>query len=190
MKSTAPADHPARYALVEIVNIHDDAIVFEPIHRVIKGCPVDILQGAIEFFHQKLEVQKCQNFSGMRTTVLGDAQGALTIGVFDQTMYAAIKPAEPLHSLAVGNLQIFLDDLLSQFPQMEIDFIHGDEAIQTLGCQPGHTGFFLPAMMKDQLFSSVIHDGPLPRKTFSMGEAHEKRYYLESRIIQDVQYDP
>ena len=169
MKSTARADHPARYAMVEIVNIHDDAIIFEPIHRVIKGCPVDILQSAKEFFNQKLEVQEFEDFSGMRTAILDDGQEAHTIGVFDQTMFAAIKPVEPQHTFAVGNLQIFLDDLLSQYPLMEIDYIHGDEAIQTLGCQPGHTGFFLPTMMKDQLFSSVIHDGQLPRKTFSMG---------------------
>jgi len=190
MKSSAPADHPARYAMVEIVNIHDDAIIFEPIHRVIKGCPIDILQGAKEFFNQKLEVQEFKDFSDMRTAVLDDTREALTTGVFNKTMFAAIKPFEPRHTLAVGNLQIFLDDLLSRYTQMEIDYIHGDEAIQTLGRQPGHAGFFLPAMMKDQLFSSVIHDGPLPRKTFSMGEAHEKRYYLESRIIQDVRYEP
>lgn len=190
MKTTAPADHPARFALVEIVNIHDNAIIFEPIHRVIKGCPVDILQSAKKFFHYKLDVQAFNDFSAMRTAVLDDAREALTIGVFDQTMFAAIKPAEPLHTLAVGNLQVFLDELARQYPQMEMDYIHGDEAIQMLGCQPGHAGFFLPAMNKNQLFSSVIHDGPLPRKTFSMGEAHEKRYYLESRLIQDERYGP
>ena len=190
IKSTAAPEHPARYAMVEIVNIHDNAITFEPIHRVIKACPVDILQSAKEFFDQKMRVQMCSDFSEMQTVVLNDSQEALTIGVFDQSMFTAIKPAEPQHTLAVGNLQIFLDNLLSQYPQMEIDYIHGDEAIHKLGCQPGHTGFFLPAMMKDQLFSSVIHDGPLPRKTFSMGEAHEKRYYLESRLIQEIRYEP
>jgi len=187
LKPNAPQDHPARFAMVEIVNIHNPAITFEPIHRIIKGLPVDILPAAMEFFDKEIEIRQFDNFSSMKAAVQAEAP---TIGVLSKNGFLTIKPTKPLHTLAVGNLQLFLDDVLSQFPQTKIDYIHGEDTIQSLGRQPENIGFFLPAMNKDQLFPSIIHDGSLPQKTFSMGKAHEKRYYLESRLIRDYPYEP
>ncbi len=189
MKANAPAHHPARFAMVEIVNIHNPAINFEPIHRVLKGCEIDIWQAAVEYSHNNLDIHHFQDFESMSSAVMADKDNAQTIGVFNQHIYSTIQFTPTLHTLAVGNIQLFLDDLQSKYTALEIDFIHGTDTIKSLGMQNNHTGIFLPVMMKKQLFNSVINDGPLPRKTFSMGEANEKRYYLESRLIQDIRYE-
>ncbi len=89
----------------------------------------------------------------------------------------------PTSQLAVGTLQSFLDAYLAQNPGVRIDYIHGDDVTRALAAQPGNLGFLLPAMGKEELFPTVIFDGVLPRKTFSMGEARDKRFYLEARRI-------
>ena len=86
-------------------------------------------------------------------------------------------------NLPVGNLQILLDKYLSLNPESKIDYIHGEESVKKLVGELGGIGFILPGMKKEELFPTVEKDGALPRKTFSMGEAEEKRYYLESRKI-------
>jgi hypothetical protein len=83
----------------------------------------------------------------------------------------------------VGTLQTFLDSYLKDGGASSIDYVHGDEVVFGLAQAPGNTGFYLPVMAKSDLFKSVILDGALPRKTFSMGEAHEKRFYMECRPI-------
>jgi hypothetical protein len=89
----------------------------------------------------------------------------------------------PTSNLPVGTLQEFLDYFLKSGGAEKIDYIHGEETVYRLGRQPGNTAFYLPAMDKSDLFKTVILDGALPRKTFSMGEAYEKRFYLECRKI-------
>ncbi|NLB79542.1 MAG: DUF1015 domain-containing protein, partial [Clostridiaceae bacterium] len=89
----------------------------------------------------------------------------------------------PIYNLDVGTLQSFLDDYLKNNSQISIDYVHGDDVTEKLGKQPGNIGFFLSNMDKNELFKTVILDGALPRKTFSMGEASEKRFYLEARKI-------
>ncbi len=86
-------------------------------------------------------------------------------------------------NLPVGNLQNFLDALLKAGGAECIDYVHGEETVFDLGRKPGNAGFYLPSMHKEELFKTVILDGALPRKTFSMGEAIEKRFYLETRKI-------
>jgi len=86
-------------------------------------------------------------------------------------------------NLAVGSLQAFLDPWVKAGNAEQIDYVHGDEVVCELGSQGGNVGFYLPGMSKSELFQTVILDGALPRKTFSMGEAHEKRFYMESRRI-------
>lgn len=156
------SQHPARYALVELENIHDDAQVFEPIHRVI--CKTD---------PEKL-------LDTLKAEVCADAGFAVhwQIGEKSGTVYLDKNKGE----LAVGVLQHFLDDYL-QKNEGEIDYIHDDDALIELAKQPASIGFLLPGMEKSQLFRGVIADGILPRKTFSMGHAREKRYYLEARKI-------
>ncbi|MEG1594503.1 MAG: DUF1015 domain-containing protein, partial [Oscillibacter sp.] len=88
----------------------------------------------------------------------------------------------PKVQLAVGTLQAFLDSYLKENGG-EVDYVHGDEITDELGAKPGNLSFKLPAMGKDQLFKTVLADGVLPRKTFSMGHAQDKRYYVEARKI-------
>lgn len=156
------SNHPARYALVELENIHDEAQVFEPIHRVItKTDPKKLLKA--------LEDTWCAEGGFPVTWYIGQESG---------TVYLDKAKSQ----LAVGALQGFLDAYLKENPG-EIDYIHGDSDLKELAAQDNAIGFLLPAMEKSQLFRGVIADGILPRKTFSMGHAREKRYYLEGRAI-------
>ena len=156
------SNHPARYALVELENIHDPAQVFEPIHRVIcKTDPAKLLAA--------LEQTACAEGGFAVRWQAGEKSG---------TVYLDRAKGQ----LAVGVLQAFLDDYLKKNPG-EIDYIHDDDALLDLAKREGSIGFLLPTMEKSQLFRGVIADGALPRKTFSMGHAREKRYYLEGRKI-------
>ena len=155
------SNHPARYALVELENIHDDSQVFEPIHRILFG-----VNGK-----QLLEDLKavCAEEGFAVEYVMGAERG---------TLYLDKAKGE----LAIAVLQEFLDQWMKQNP-CEIDYIHGDEEVIELAQKENAVGFLVPSMEKHQLFRGVISGGVLPRKTFSMGHAREKRYYLEGRKI-------
>ena len=156
------SNHPARYALVELENIHDEAQVFEPIHRVVFRCdPHKLLK--------TLEETWC-------------AEGGFPVKWYIGKESGTVCLDRAKSELAVGALQGFLDDYLKHNPG-EIDYIHDDDALIELAQQENAIGFLLPAMEKSQLFRGVIADGILPRKTFSMGHSREKRYYLEGRKI-------
>lgn len=154
--------HLARYALVELENIHDEAQVFEPIHRVMFGVDVKKLLCALE--------SSCGVASGF------------PVMWYSGTAFGKVFLNPEKGELAVAILQSFLDEYLSKH-EGEIDYIHEDDALIALSGKPDTIGFLLPAMEKSQLFRGVIADGILPRKTFSMGHAREKRYYLEGRAI-------
>lgn len=156
------SDHPARYALVELENIHDPAQVFEPIHRV-------VFQTDAEKLLQTLKNEVCAVDGYPVRWFIGEKEG---------TVFLDRAKSE----LAVGVLQGFLDAYL-QNNAGKIDYIHDDDALIALAKQEDTIGFLLPAMEKSQLFRGVIADGVLPRKTFSMGHSREKRYYLEGRKI-------
>ena len=155
-------DNPARFALVELENIRDDAQVFEPIHRIVTGVEPEALLSALE--------ERCGAAQGHRVAwIAGERRGSVTLS-------AGISP------LAVGVLQGFLDEYLAAHGG-QIDYIHGEDVLERLAQRPDAVGFLLPPMEKGQLFDGVVKDGSLPRKTFSMGHACEKRYYLEARRI-------
>ena len=154
--------HPARYALVELENIHDEAQVFEPIHRVITKCDPQALLAA-------LKAEACAEEGFEVKWYIGAENGTVCLD-------------KAKSQLAVGVLQGFLDGYLKE-NEGEIDYIHDDDALIALAQQENSIGFLLPAMEKSQLFRGVIADGILPRKTFSMGHSREKRYYLEGRKI-------
>ena len=97
--------------------------------------------------------------------------------------YGLIQIAKPTSNLPVGTLQAFLDAFIKQGGAERIDYVHGNDVVERLGAQTGNAGFYLPRMGKSSLFKTVILDGALPRKTFSMGEAREKRFYMEARKI-------
>ena len=184
IKGNVNQDHPARFALVEIVNIHNEGIEFEPIHRLAKNFGVDLLGALSSFFSNEINFIKVQDFDSLAELIKNQKPESQLIGLVSKDKLQIVEILKPLHTLPVGSMQLFLDDLLLINPEISVDFIHGDDALQQLASQPANIGFYLPAMEKSSLFKSVIKDGPLPRKTFSMGEAHEKRYYLECRKIQ------
>ena len=161
------ADLPSRYALVELVNLHDESLEFEPIHRVCFDVNPD------ELMKDFLAAYPGAHY--------GDGDGHTITYVLD-TEVGKITIPKPTAQLPVGTLQEFLDQWM-QTHSGRIDYVHGDDVTWELGRKPGNIGFLLPAMGKDELFKTVIFDGALPRKTFSMGEAHDKRFYLEARKI-------
>lgn len=158
---------PARYALCEVVDLYDESLEFEPIHRVIfnvKG--KDLLDAFV------------RSYPG---AYYGEGMGHALRYVWGSTQGAITVPYPKAH-LPVGTLQSFLDEYVPAHGG-SIDYIHGDEVAHDLGSRPGNIAFLLPAMPKESLFSAVLRDGVLPRKTFSMGEANDKRFYLEARRI-------
>lgn len=157
---------PARYALVELVNLHDNSLEFEAIHRIVFDVDPDALL---------TELRKTYE------TVSGKAEGH-TIEVVRGGRRETLTALHPEANLAVGTLQNFLDAYLAQHGG-RVDYIHGAEVVEKLSEQPNSIGFLLPDMQKSELYPTVILDSALPRKTFSMGHAWDKRYYLEARKI-------
>ncbi|MCI8388069.1 MAG: DUF1015 domain-containing protein [Clostridiales bacterium] len=161
-------NHPARYALAEIVNIHDEALEFEPIYRVVFGAEPEKLIDELKAYAADLP----ENDSSAQIIeyITADNKGEI---VFDN----------PTAFLPVGTLQTFLDKYIAENPSVKIDYIHGVDSTEKLAKQDGAVGFIFRGMEKSDLFPTVISDGALPRKTFSMGEADDKRFYLEARKI-------
>ena len=162
------ADLPARYALVELVDLHDPALEFEPIHRVLFGVDPERLLTDLKNAHPGA-------YEGV------GEEGHVLRYVWERGSGAVTVP-QPAAGLPTATLQTFLDRWLS-VNRGRIDYIHGAEVARSLADQPGNLAFLLPAMGKEELFPTVLHDGALPRKTFSMGEAQDKRFYLEGRKI-------
>jgi len=161
--------HPARFALCEVVNVHDEALEFEPIHRVLFN---------VNTAHILAEMRARYGF-GLQE---GQTQGQ-TLDYVSADGEGEIQVSFPAHQLTVGTLQAFLDEYLRDNPTVSIDYVHGEKVVRHLGTQMGNMGFLLPNMSKSDLFKTVIMDGALPRKTFSMGEGRDKRYYFEARRI-------
>ncbi|MBR6549453.1 MAG: DUF1015 domain-containing protein [Clostridia bacterium] len=158
-------DSPAaRYALVEVVNIHDPSIQFEPIYRVLFNVNKDHL---LAYLQEKVGAAD------------GDGHPYTVVDAAGESILWLSKTAE----LPVGTLQPVLDAYLKENPEVKIDYIHGDDTVHALCKQENTLGFIFEGMTKEQLFPAVSADGSLPRKTFSMGHAEEKRYYTEARKI-------
>ena len=163
----AAKDHPARYALVELVNLHDAALEFEPIYRVLFGVdPMDVMN-AFEAYAASLDGA-------------ADAQSVLCVGSFEDR---TVRVKHPVSQLTVGTVGDFIDEYLKTHTEASVDYIHGIESTRKLAARADAIGFLFDGMAKNQLFKAVICDGALPRKTFSMGHAEDKRYYLECRKI-------
>lgn len=159
--------HPARFALVELVNLHDGSLEFEPIHRVVFDVdPIKVLDG---LKNEYTVTDKADNSDGVHR-----------IEYMYKNKSSEIYIKNTDSNLAVGALQKYLDKYLSENGG-KVDYIHGADVVKKLSANENSIGFCLPCMEKNELFKSVILDGALPRKTFSMGEANEKRYYLECK---------
>jgi Protein of unknown function (DUF1015) len=182
-KAQVGMDHPLRYAMVEIENVHDEGLEFAPIHRVLFGLKQDIIQALRDHFGKGLTISSCAGRTQMEDMVKQAYGVVQTMGVISAQGYSLMKTERPSSNLAVGSLQPFLDDFVKGGSAEKIDYIHGEDVVYQLGQLPGNIAFYLPAMSKSDLFKTVILDGALPRKTFSMGEAYEKRFYMECRKI-------
>jgi len=171
IKKTLPAGqiagHPARFALAELVNLHDDSLEFESINRICFNTdPERFLKEFEEYFSKKtVQNSKHQVFKYSYGKVRGE-----------------IEIQNCSHFLEIGTLQEFLD-YKSSVSNIKIDYIHGEDAVYELSSRPDAIGFVVPAMNKNDLFKSIEFSGALPRKTFSMGEAAQKRFYFECRAI-------
>ncbi len=169
LKETLPEEeylnHPARYALVELVNLHSDALQFEAIHRVLFDVDVEDLITELNKYYKINTDGKGQKFE-------------LITSNEDTTYYIE----NPKSNIPVGSIQLFLDEYLKDH-KGKIDYIHGEDVTKELGSKENNIGIIFDAMAKEDLFKTVILDGALPRKTFSMGHSADKRFYLESRKI-------
>ncbi len=158
---------PARFALCELVNLHDPSLEFEAIHRALFGVdPEEVVEALLAAFPGA-----CR----------GEGEGHV-LRYLHAGGSGAVTVPRPAAHLEVGTLQPFLDQYVKEH-RARMDYIHGADVARALAARPGNLVFLLPAMRKEQLFPTVIHDGALPRKTFSVGQAHDKRFYLEARKI-------
>jgi len=176
---------PLRYALVELVNLYDQALVFEAIHRVlfdVAGHP-GLPQTLEQKFGTAFRLKPAAGLDAMKSEVEGQKGLPQKVGLISASGYEVLELAKPGFVLPVGALQYVLDGFLADKQARSIDYVHGLECVDSLGRKPGNLGLFLPAMNKTDLFKTVILDGTLPRKTFSMGEAKEKRFYMEARKL-------
>jgi len=184
IKAHVGMDHLARYALVEIENVHDEGLTFEPIHRLLFGLKRDLFAALNSHFSADFTYTPVASAAEMGWRVDEAKSPPQAIGlVGGGREFGVVEIDHPLSNLPVGTLQAFLDVFMKENGAEKIDYVHGQEVVCTLGAQPGNAGFYVPGMEKADLFKTVILDGVLPRKTFSMGEAHEKRFYMEARKI-------
>ena len=161
-------NHPSRYALCEVVNIHDDALKFEPIYRVVFGVEQESFLAELRKYADSLS---------------GEAEAQTVEYFYGEGNEGKIVFEHPTQQLTVGTLQTFIDAYIKEHKGVEVDYIHGEGSVMALSKKEGAIGFMFGGMEKNQLFKTVIFDGALPRKTFSMGHAEDKRYYLECRKI-------
>ncbi len=157
-------NHPARYALVELVNLHSDALVFEAIHRVLFDIDVD------NFIKELNNYYDLNEKSGQKIEIVSKK--------YNKVLYIS----NPKSNIAVGSIQIFIDEYLKN-NKGKIDYVHDEEVVRELSSKENNLGIILEPMSKNDLFKTVILDGALPRKTFSMGNGNDKRFYLEARKI-------
>ncbi len=173
-QTLSPAEqlsHPARFALAEIVNIHDPALLFEPIHRILTG--TDRMALTADW----------KNYAEARGMTLEVGKEGHTFTLVSVTGEETVSVGHPEGAIPCETVQKFLDHFLQDHPEVEIDYIHGEKSLRALASEPETVGFLLPEISKASFFEDVEKLGVLPRKTFSMGEADEKRFYMEAKII-------
>ncbi len=181
------AENPVRFALIEIVNIYDSGLTFEPIHRVIFNIDEQALikKLAAELDGTVSEVSSAEALESAVKASQADF-GFVYLDADGNQKFTLLKTQ--IKELAVARLQPVIDEFLkgltpSAGAKPEIDYIHGSEEVFRLGAQKGAVSVLLPPIAKDSFFETINGRGPLPRKSFSMGEADEKRFYLECRRL-------
>jgi hypothetical protein len=184
IKGSVGMDHPSRYALVEIENIHDPALDFAPIHRVLFGVSSDVRQAFEKTFGHRLTCTDVLSGGAMRERIRTADPARQVAGLIGPgARFSVIEISDAPSTLAVGTLQPFIDQFIERGGAVDIDYVHGDDVLERLAMNEGNVGIHLATVSKTDLLRMVVREGPLPRKTFSMGEAHEKRFYVEARRI-------
>lgn len=160
------ANGGSRYALAELVNIHDKSLEFEPIYRVLTGVnPQEVMTELLKAFGGEYGGEAAHRF----TCIFAGGEKELSV--------------RPQCGSAVADLQSFTDEYLKKNKAARVDYIHGREALRSLAERENAIGFLFDGMKKEELFAAIRRDGSLPRKTFSMGSADDKRFYLECRRL-------
>jgi hypothetical protein len=176
--------HPSRWALVEVENIHDPALDFAPIHRLLLGVRADLRTALAQAFGHHLRVHEVASAQALRDRVRAAPAALQAVGLIEPGgRFAVAELGQAPAALAVGSWQPVIDRFVAEGGAAEVDYVHGDDALEQLARREGHVGLHFPAVPKGELLKRVVHGGPLPRKTFSMGEADEKRFYIEARRI-------
>ncbi|MBR5720863.1 MAG: DUF1015 family protein, partial [Clostridia bacterium] len=147
-----------RYALCEAVSVYDEAIVFEPIYRIIKNADTDVLRRLAGKMPPEGKNRICIFSSGYKTEFYTDI-------------------------LAVSAVDSFIEICKKEMPDISVDYIHGKEDLLAMSRDPGCAGFVFDGIARDELFPYIEQNGILPKKAFSMGTAREKRYYIEAMKI-------
>ncbi len=169
-------ENVSSYALCELVNIHTPALEFEPIYRTVEGCdPASLLASFKEYLTAcGAEISEKETKDAQKINfVSADGESEIFI-------------TNPPHTLAVGTVQLFLDSYLKNGGTGEVDYIHGEDEVKNIASKENSCGFIYDGMSKSELFVAVEKEGVLPRKTFSMGHARDKRYYTEVRKIRNI----
>jgi hypothetical protein len=186
VKAAVGMDHPCRYALVEVENIHDPALEFAPIHRLLFGVTADVRQAMVKAFGSRLSCTDAPSAAAMRARVGAAGSSRQAVGLIGPgARFSVVEIDDPPSTLAVGSLQPFIDGLIERDGATHVDYVHGDDVLERLASNDANIGFHLPIVGKADLLRRVVREGPLPRKTFSMGEANEKRFYVEARRIRE-----
>ena len=175
LKKTLPPEqqktHPARWCLAEVCNIHSEAIEIEPVHRV-------LYNATLESVLLSLATWSSENMAGLCFGA-GSEQHFRLVSPRDESELSFETPTAPL---TVGTVDEFIEYHLYHHPECSVDYVHDEPAVRAL-CNEGAVGLLMPPFEKSDLFKGVVMGGVLPRKTFSMGHAEEKRYYIECRRI-------
>ncbi|MGI6466447.1 MAG: DUF1015 domain-containing protein [Sphaerochaetaceae bacterium] len=174
-------NHPARYALAEVMNIFDPGLVFEPIHRVMFNLERERFLEHLGKYCEQYHIEPYSSIENVLKDIEEKENSRQKFGYIDSEGLKVIRLDNPKAFSTAGTLQLTLDSLIKE--GVSVDYIHGEDVTEALGVQKGNIGLFLPAIDKHNFFDTIKRDGALPRKTFSMGEAHEKRFYIEARRI-------
>ncbi|MHB1484341.1 MAG: DUF1015 domain-containing protein [Saccharofermentanales bacterium] len=176
--------HPARYALVEVINIYDEGLIFEPIHRVVFNVSLDdfIAEAPVLLPDSQVMISEKMSFDNAVLMAENIDPAVQPVPVFSGDDAVVFTFSNPPASLAVGTFQILIDRFIGTQPSgARVDYIHGRDVV--IGLAKEHVGLLLPNIPKDSFFDLIVREGVLPRKAFSLGEAAEKRYYIECKMI-------
>ena len=183
-------NHPLRYALCEIINLRDRAVEFMPIHRMISGVnPSNCAQFVVERLKGKGRDARLIFGRWNAATKSDTDEGAFVIPFLYQNGAGKIIIKNPQHPLAVGEVQDIFEDYVQQNSSASIDYIHGDDSFTQLSKRYDSIGFYFDAIKKEDFFDLVAECGVLPKKSFSIGEAEQKRYYMECRLLTYADYE-